>query len=62
MAWEYSRTLNIEPEEMNALGARGWELVAILPPDGFTRARFYWKRPLPAAAQASPQRSSGTPS
>ncbi len=32
-------------EELNRLGAQGWELVSTLPPNGFAAIRLVLKRP-----------------
>lgn len=53
MKWEYmTRTLctamekNAELEiDLDVFGAKGWELVAVCPMEGFT-AKFIFKRPL----------------
>lgn len=42
--WEY--TTADRPEQLNALGAEGWELVSVTVVGG--AERFYLKRPLPS--------------
>ena len=45
LRWEYQRLDRVEAptaEELNALGAEGWELAAVLRMD--SRAYFYFKR------------------
>jgi len=43
--WEYKveLTTEIKTAKMNALGEQGWELVCVIPSNGYER-ELYWKR------------------
>lgn len=45
MKWEYKveLTTEITAAKMNALGSQGWELVCVIPSNGYER-ELYWKR------------------
>ena len=45
MKWEYKveLTTEIKSEKMNKLGEQGWELVCVIPSNGYER-ELYWKR------------------
>lgn len=44
--WEYWLEYNATEEELNRLGAKGWELHTILPEQPEPNIAFYFKRPL----------------
>ena len=45
MKWEYQVhiTTSITKEYLNKMGADGWELVSVIPSNGYER-ELYWKR------------------
>lgn len=45
--FEYCETTDDSLETRNSLGAEGWELVAVTPPNGLSTRIFYFKRKVP---------------
>jgi hypothetical protein len=43
--WEYLVKTNLSEVELNALGAQGWELIALSHTDSGMPHRYFFKRP-----------------
>lgn len=53
IAWEYAsvQILGVDPDELNALGAEGWEVILAIPQGRFTNCLL--KRPVGIAFSSS---------